>query len=74
MSGRRQQQPCVCPHGTQTFSDLGPMRVRLSTTPGCLEHDACHRWTPEAVAARQAAMKHALHPWCPIHEAKGCPA
>ena len=62
----RKQQPCTCPHDWRNSRDYGREWLRLSTTPGCLEHDACHHYDGSRDAWGVAK-------WCPIHEAKGCP-
>lgn len=70
----REQQPCICPHGMGASVRLYGVqmpreRVRLSTTPGCPEHDSCHGWTKE----KRAAQPEWSNPWCPIHETRNCP-
>lgn len=71
---------CVCPHGERSLGRLhgvsmGRGIVRLSTTKGCPEHDACHGWTKAARAdyASTRPWTNARGPWCPIHATKDCP-
>ncbi len=69
---------CICPHGERSLGTLHGVRmgrgvVRLSTTPGCPEHDSCHGWTKAARAARKAEAWWS-DPYCPIHAGRDCPA
>lgn len=66
---------CTCPHGERPLGrlhgiNMGRGIVRLSTTPGCPEHDSCHHYT----AARRAKEERWGKFWCPIHKTKNCPA
>jgi len=66
---------CSCPHGVRPLGRLqgismGRGMVRLSTTPGCPEHDSCHGYTKGYRASRPWWS----NPWCPIHGTRPCPA
>lgn len=65
---------CTCTYGIRPLGilyrvNMGKGRVRLTTTPDCPEHDACHGWTK----AKRAAQPSWSDPYCPIHEGRNCP-
>lgn len=66
---------CTCPHGDAPGGrlygiDLPRGIARLSTTPGCPEHDSCQRYTAENRAIYGADGRWL---YCPIHGTTDCP-
>lgn len=75
-----QPDACTCPHGMGSGGALYGVRMgrevhRLSTTPGCPEHDACHGWTYQRRAEYASTRPWATErsPYCPIHGGRNCP-
>lgn len=77
-STAREPAPCICPTAVRSLGRLhgvsmGRGTVRLATTAGCLEHDACHGWTQRRRAAYASTRPWSVGPWCPLHGGKDCP-